>query len=678
MAKTANPEAQQRFIPRDVSWLAFNRRVLQEAMDPNNPLLERAKFLAIFMSNFDEFFMVRVAGMANVIASGLNRKDRHGFYPVAIFNEVRSVGIQMVHQLYDLYQNHIIPSLNKQDVFIHRYEDLNSDQKKFVRHYFESVLFPTMTPMAVDPGHPFPVLTSKILSIAVHIKRKTKLHLAIIPIPKNTPRLVKLPSVKNESKFILVEDIIRPFLDEFFKGYQVIDSCVFRVIRDSEFNVEEELTPDLLKAIESEVKNRRWGQVVYLGTEKEVSAQLLEQLCEGLEFPQDKVVSAGERIDATFLFELYEKVDRPDLCYPGYVPLKIKYDNIFERIAREDFIIHLPFQSFYPTIDLVQNAALDANVLAIKVTLYRTNDDSSIIRALVEAAKNKKQVTVLVEIKARFDEENNIRWVRELEAAGCHVIYGIPGLKIHSKITLIVRREEGMIRRYVHLSTGNYNEKTARVYTDIGYFTANDDVAKDISEVFNVMTGYSEASNWKRIVAAPYNLREYFTALIDREIDYQKKFKNGFIRAKFNSLEDPAMIEKLYEASEAGVKIELMVRGVCCLIPGVKGMSENISVRSVVGRFLEHSRIYMFNSNDNPRIFISSADWMLRNLDRRIELLFEIYKEDIKKHLLEVLDLYWMDNVKARILLSTGEYQYSPQSKKKFDVQEHLINLYRS
>src|SRR3989338_7811641 len=373
---------------------------------------------------------------------------------------------------------------------------------------------------------------------------------------------------------------------------------------------------------------------------------------------------------------MISQIDRPDLCYKPFMPRKVQIDNIFNLMKEKDFILHLPYQSFQPTVDLVQSAAKDENVLAIKMTLYRTNEDSAIVKALKEAAKNRKQVTVLVEIKARFDEEKNINWVRELEEAGCHVVYGIAGMKIHSKITLIVRKEEGRIQRYVHLSTGNYNEKTARVYTDISYFTANDDFARDISDVFNVITGYSLPAPWKRVISSPNDLRKYFFDLIDKEIAAQKEHKNGMITAKMNSLEDVQVIEKLYAASQAGVKIKLIVRGICCLAPGVEGLSENIEVRSLVGRFLEHSRVFLFNNNGVPRVFLSSADWMTRNFDRRVELLFEITKPEIKSHLQFILDNYWCDTRKSRRLGLEGTYARLPKGGQAFDAQDYFINHY--
>ena len=413
--------------------------------------------------------------------------------------------------------------------------------------------------------------------------------------------------------------------------------------------------------------------MVRLEVEKDCDPKFLETLCFELDCPKEEITFVDGDLDLTYLFELAAEANRPELCFSSYAPQKIVYENIFDRMNEGDFICHLPYQSFYPTVDLLRMAAKDENVLAIKMTLYRTNEDSAIIKALKEAANKNKQVTVVVEIRARFDEQKNIHWVKELEEAGCHVIYGIAGMKIHSKITLIVRKEEDKIRRYVHLSTGNYNEKTARIYTDIGYFTANDDFAKDISDVFNILTGFSLPSRWKRIIASPHDLRQYFFELIDNEIDFQKKNKNGLIIAKMNALEDPLLIEKLYEASNAGVKIQLMVRGICCLVPGVANLSENIEVKSIVGRFLEHSRIYFFNNNSDYRIFLASADWMERNFDRRLELLFEIYRDDIKEHLKSILQWYWKDTVKSRFLSADRNYVRKTGGE-NFNVQEFLIN----
>ena len=675
MSKT-QPTEREQYIPRDISWLMFNERVLKEATDLSNPLLERAKFLAIFVSNMDEFFMVRVAGLKNLIETKITRKSHYGYSQTELLDMILEKSAGMIRDLYDVYTNKILKQLARNKIFICGPAELSRDQKRFIKDYFETTMFPIITPMAVDPGHPFPVLPSKTMSFAVHIKRKGESHLAIVPVPKNIPRLLRLPSPRDEYHFILIEDILRTYLTDFFKSYRVTEYSLFRVIRDSEIEGDEELTSDILKAIDDQVKKRTFAKPVYLEAEASCSAELRSMLCEGLHFNQDEVTQIKSNFDLTFLFELFGHVDLPRLTYEGFIPRKIEYDHIFERVKEDDMMIHMPYQPFYPTVDLIQTAARDPNVLAIKMTLYRTNKGSAIIDALKEAAINGKQVTTLVEIKARFDEANNIKWTRQLEEAGCHVIYGIPGLKVHSKMTLIVREEEGRIQRYVHISTGNYNETTANVYTDIGYFTANDDVARDISELFNVITGYSQPARWDSIVTSPDSLRDYTVSLIEREIKFQKKYRNGKIFAKFNSLEDLKIVDKLYEASKAGVKIRLVVRGICCLIPGVKGMSENIEVRSIIGRILEHSRIFIYNNNDSPRVFMGSADWMMRNFDRRIELLFEVNKADLKSHLMSIMDYSWKDNQKAWILGSDMKYAKPKSKSAPFSFQNYLLKLY--
>jgi polyphosphate kinase len=669
-------EPKEIFIHRDLSWLAFNERVLGEAADAGNPLFERVKFLSIAANNLDEFFMVRVAGLKRLIDAGHNHKDGFGYYPPELFSEIRLRIDAQIEKLYDIYKGNISKELQKNKIVILKPDQLNGEQKRLVKKYFESTLFPIVTPMAVDPGHPFPVLHSKTSAFALALSRKEEMYLALAIIPKSVPRLYKLPSEKDEFCFIFIDEIIRENLESFFRGYQIVDSFSFRIIRDSDISLREEYAPDLLKAIENEIKKRPKAKVVSLQVEKGKHAQLLDLLYANLDFPKDDIIFTDSNLDLSSLSELLSQVSRPELMFGSYTPSKVEYENIFDKIKEGDFLLHMPYQSFYSTVDLIQAAAKDTDVLALKMTLYRTNEDSAIIKALAEAAKNKKQVTVVVELKARFDEERNIGWTRDLEAAGCHVIYGMPGIKIHAKMTLIVRQEEGRIARYVHLSTGNYNEKTACVYTDIGYFTRSDDFAIDISDVFNVITGYSVPARWKRIIASPHDMRKYFFELIDKEIEFQKKYKNGAIFAKMNSLEDTLMIQKLYEASNAGVKIRLLVRGICCLIPGVEGMSEHIEVKSIVGRFLEHSRVYSFNNNSSPRVFLASADWMSRNFDRRIELLFEVSRQDLNEHLRFILDEYWMDNSKTHLFTARNEYIRPAREGKPFNAQEFFIGYY--
>jgi polyphosphate kinase len=669
-------DTKEKFIHRDISWLEFNRRVLEEAADECNPLLERVKFLAIFTSNLDEFFMVRMSGAKKLLTSGYNKRDQFGFYPNELYAELKTRTDELLKKLYEIYEGSIRQALEKEKIFIKRLADLNAEQKKYAQRFFDTTLYPIITPMAVDGGHPFPILPSRTIAFAVNIIRSDKNHMAIIPIPTSVPRLLKLPAEGEESIYTMTDYLIRENLEQFFKGYKIQDASLFRVLRDSELEVDEGFAPDLLKALEKELKKRSIAKTIYLQMQEETAPELLQTLCESIDFPQEEAVLTESDLDLTFLYDLAASTDKPQLRYASFTPSKPAYENIFDKIKDEDFIIHVPYQSFMPTAELITTAAKDPDVLAIKMTLYRTNEDSVIIKALMEAAKNRKQVTVVVEIKARFEEEKNIQWSRELEQAGCHVIYGIAGLKIHSKMTLIVRKEEGRIRRYVHLSTGNYNEKTAKVYTDIGFFTVNDDFARDIADVFNIITGYSLPSPWKRVISSPHDLRKYFFDLIDKEIASQQAHKNGLIIAKMNALEDTQIIEKLYAASQAGVKIRLIVRGICSLVPGVEGLSDNIEVRSIVGRFLEHSRIIYFNNNGNGRVFLSSADWMTRNFDRRIELLFEITKPELKSHLQFILESYLKDSRKARALRSDRSYSRIKKEGAAFDVQEYFINHY--
>jgi len=675
MEDVSNDE-KDRYIHRDLSWLAFNERVLEEAGEAENPLFERARFLAIFCSNFDEFFMVRVAGLRRLMDAQYNRKDSYGYYPQDVYRQVRDKAKELSEKLYILYEKGLKPGLAEKKIFVRRMGDLNADQQKFVKRFFDSTLYPIITPMAIDQGHPFPVLASKTLAFAVHLLRKDTQRLAVIPVPQSIPRLVKLPSGKDEIEFILIDEIIRDNLKSFFRGYEITGTSLFRLIRDSELLVDEEFSPNLLESIEAEIKKRPRAKVVQLTMEKTCPEPLLDAVMEAADFLKEEVTLIEGEMDLTYLFQLVSQAGTASLLYPAHVSKKAAEGNIFDRIKEEDFILHMPYQSFQPTVDFIRTASVDPDVLAIKMTLYRASEDSEIVAALKMAAKNRKQVTVLVEIKARFDEERNIGWARQLEEAGCYVIYGIAGMKIHSKIALVVRREENRTRRYVHLSTGNYNEKTARVYTDIGYFTANEDFARDISDVFNVISGYSQPARWKRVISSPYDLREYFFEMIDKEIEFQQKYKNGFIFAKMNALEDTKMIDKLYAASREGVKIHLIVRGICVLVPGVPGLSENITVRSIVGRYLEHSRIFLFNNNSEFRVFLSSADWMSRNLDRRIELLFEIHRQELKDQLRFVLDNTWKDNQRSRMLLPQRTYSYRKAEEDKFTAQEFFIEHY--
>jgi polyphosphate kinase len=665
-----------KYIHRDLSWLDFNERVLEEAEDMSNPLMERLKFLAIFFNNLDEFFMVRLASCLRLVSAEYHTKDRYGWYPNALASAIYKRAQILTNRAYAFYNKKCLKELAQENIFIKRYQELSNEQKRFANNYFEDSLYSVLTPIAVDHGRPFPLLSSKTLVIGVSVRRYGKDNFCVIPIPHNVSRLVHLPSEADAYAFCLIEDIIVANIKRFFKGYTIVDLAIFRIIRDSEFTDEEEMNENLLKMVEKEVKKRFRAQVVNIAVAQECSHSLRALFCEKMDFLESEVSVISGELDLTFLFELVKNVPKSELFYDTYVPQQYKVDNIFDRIKEHDILVHLPYESFKITEDLLMAAAQDPNVLLIKMTLYRLDEHSAIVRALKLAVQNKKQVTVLVEIKARFDEERNIRWVRELEEAGCHVIYGIVNMKIHSKITLIVRREDDKIKRYVHLSTGNYNSKTAALYTDIGYFTANDDVARDISDIFNVITGCSVPSRWARVISSPNDLRGYFADLIDNEIAFQKKNGNGFIFAKMNSLEDVGIIDKLYQASMAGVRIKLIVRGICVLRPGVKGMSETIEVRSIVGRFLEHSRVFMFNNNGNQRFFMSSADWMRRNFDHRIELVCEITMQELKERIRFLLDLYWKDNQKARTLTAEDTYVRIHPEGERLNAQDFLMKHY--
>lgn len=668
-------EQKDKYLHRDLSWLLFNQRVLEQALDENNPLLERAKFLAIAMNNLDEFIMVRYAGQKRLVDSDYNLADVFGCFPREICAETRRRIDDFVGLAYRVYEQKIAKQLKAAKIHLKKYAELTTEQKKQTRKYFDSTIFPIATPMAVDQGHPLPLLHSRNIAFFVLLERDGKAYHALVPVPAIIPRVLKLMSRNDNCSLILVDEIVRENLGHFFRGYRIMTSAAFRILRDSEYAVNEEFSPDLLQAIEAEIKQRPRGKVVFLELEATADPRIAPILSDWYALEGNDPVKIFGPLDLRCLFEVCSAAADPALQFKAHTPRLPEYTDIFTKIQAGDLLINLPFQTFEPTIDLLRTAAQDQNVLAIKITLYRTDKDSAVIAALKDAARNKKQVTVLVEIKARFDEEQNILWARELEEVGCHVIYGFPGMKIHSKIALIVRQEESRIVRYVHLSTGNYNEKTAQVYTDIGYFTCNPDFGREVSDIFNVITGCSLPARWKRIISSPHDLRKYFFELIDQEMEFQEKYQNGRVFAKLNSLEDVEMIDKLYEASGKNVKIRLIVRGICSLVPGVKGLSDNIEVRSVVGRFLEHSRVFSFNNNDYPRYFLSSADWMRRNFDRRIELLFEIYKPEIKEELRLLLETYWQDDAKASVMQNNRNY-VKRKKEDGFNAQEALLIQY--
>lgn len=669
---------------RELSWLAFNERVLQEAIDERNPLLERLKFLAIFSSNLDEFFMVRVAGLTDQVKAGFNKpENKAGLTPKQQLKHISEKTYELVKRQDELYCKTLLSMLENEGIEFLMMEDVNREQYAYLEERFDHYIYPVLTPMAVDAYRPFPMLLNKSLNLAVVLKKakgKSKEKLAIVQVPSLLNRFTALPSNNGKKQFILLEKVIAHFIHKLFTGYEVLSVSCFRITRNADLTIHEEGARDLLREIEKELKKRKWGAVVRLEMQKErMDPKVLKLLLDVLEIDEKDVYAFQGPLDYTFLFKLYDELaDEFDhlvneTLIPQH-PLDIERDeNIFDAILKRDILLHHPYESFQPIIDFITTAAEDPKVLAIKQTLYRVSGDSPIIKALAKAAENGKQVTVLVELKARFDEENNIQWAKKLEKSGVHVIYGITGLKTHSKITLVVRHENHQIQRFVHLGTGNYNDSTAKLYTDLGLLTAKEEFGIDATNFFNYLSGYSEKPKWNYLSTAPFEIRETFLELIDNEIKHHEKTKQGRIIAKMNSLTDKPIILKLYEASQAGVKIDLIVRGICCLRPGIKGVSENITVRSIVDRFLEHSRIFYFHHGGNEKIFLSSADWMTRNMEKRIEILFPIISTRLQKRIKHILQITLQDNVKARVQDKYGNYHYVQKERNEVCIQSQLI-----
>ncbi|MBM7704677.1 RNA degradosome polyphosphate kinase [Metabacillus iocasae] len=660
---------------RELSWLAFNQRVLEEAFDKRNALLERFKFLAIFSSNLDEFFMVRVAGLKDQVKANFNKpENKAGLTPKQQLSAISKKNHQLVHRQYEVFNEQLISAIEKEGIKIVPMNDVQDNQLSFLETYFDEQIFPVLTPMAVDAYRPFPMLLNKSLNLAIILEEKTEQEgsimqlngkLALVQVPAVLDRFVELPNQDEKRHFVLLEDVIAYFIHKVFTGYQVKSVTQFRITRNADMTIHEEGARDLLREIEKELKKRKWGAAVRLEVRgKNFDNNVLAYLKEELEIHDKDVYMVEGPLDFTFLFSFYKevKLTHEHLVEEVFIPQPPKDiasdEDIFEKALEQDILLHHPYESFEPVIDFVSDAADDPDVLAIKQTLYRVSGDSPVIKALQRAAENGKQVTVLVELKARFDEENNVQWAKELEKAGCHVIYGMTYLKTHSKITLVVRRKQGRIERFVHLGTGNYNDATAKLYTDTGLITANRKIGIDATNFFNYLSGYTEKPQYHHLSVAPFDIRANYIRLIDQEIEFHKKHGNGRIIAKMNSLTDKPIIMKLYEASNAGVKIDLIVRGICCLRPGIKGISENINVTSIVGRFLEHSRIYYFHHNGEEKIFFSSADMMTRNMIKRVEILFPIFDGRLKKRVQKWLTIMLSDNVKAREQHSDGSYHY--------------------
>lgn len=652
-------EYMNKFYNRELSWLGFNYRVLSEARDKTIPLMERLKFLSITASNLDEFFMIRVASLKDMVHAKYTKKDIAGLTPKEQLEAISQGTHELVEDQYNTYNRSFLPSLKRRGLrIITQYENLTKEQASFVDNYFLKEVYPVLTPMAVDSSRPFPLIRNKSLNIAALLmdkKNKDSIDFATVQVPSVLPRIVVIPSEKEEeTSIILLEQIIEKNIQRLFLNYKVLAATPYRVMRNADLSIDEDEAADLLIEIEKQLKKRQWGEAIRLEVEQGIDKRLLKILKKELIVSEGDIFRINGPLDLTFLMKVYGMEGYEHLKDTPFQPQPPKNldmnRDLFEQIREGDILLHHPYETFNPVVNFIRQAAKDPDVLAIKQTLYRVSSNSPIIASLALAAENGKQVTVLVELKARFDEENNIVWARKLEKAGCHVIYGLLGLKTHSKITLVVRREEDGIRRYVHLGTGNYNDSTAKLYTDMGMFTCKRPYGEDATAVFNMLSGYSEPLAWNKLALAPTWLRNKFVSLIDRERDNAQNGKPAKIIAKMNSLCDAGIIEALYEASAAGVEIELIVRGICCLKQGVKGMSETIHVRSIVGTFLEHSRIFYFENDGTPEIYMGSADWMPRNLDKRVEILFPVEDEKLKAEIMHVLDVQLSDNLKAHIL----------------------------
>ena len=668
------------FTNRELSWLKFNIRVLNEAEDDDVKLFERLKFLSITSSNLDEFFMVRIASLKDMVDADYKKKDISGMSAEKQLGILTKETHDFVKKQYEVYNKSLVPLLKKENLHIISHGDeLDANEKKFIDEYFDEFVYPVLTPMAVDASRPFPLVRNKTLNIAALIRKRKEenskkkkkdvylgnvdadLDFAMVQVPSVLPRIVEIPCESEERKIIYLEDIIEKNIDKLFLNYEVISAATFRVMRNAEFKLDEDDASDLLEEIKKKLKKRQWGEAIRLEAEERMDASLLNFLKSELNVDEEDIFKINGPLDLTVLMKIYSLEGFERLKDKKHVPVMnqrlIDCEDIFEEIKKKDILLSHPYESFDPVIDFVSKAAADKNVLAIKQTLYRVSGNSPIIKALANAADNGKQVTVLVELKARFDEENNINWARMLEKAGCHVIYGLVGLKTHSKITLVVRREEDGIRRYVHLGTGNYNDSTAKLYTDLGMFTARESYGEDATAVSNMLSGYTEPPFWKRYVVAPLWMKDIFLKKISQCAEAAGRGSEVRIIAKMNSLSDKDIICALYSASCAGVKIDLIVRGICCLKVGIKGVSENITVRSIVGTFLEHARIFDFRIDGEEEIFLGSADWMNRNLEKRVEIVFPVADEDIIKSIKHYLDVELEDNVKASILLPDGRYE---------------------
>jgi polyphosphate kinase len=650
---------------RELSWLEFNDRVLEEAIDERNPLLERLKFMAIYSTNLDEYFMIRVAAIKQQIAAEVHRRSNDGRLPEEQLSAISARLRPSLERFARLLHDQLMPALERDRIRVLGYADLDERRRTELQTLFEERVFPVLTPLAVDQGHPFPYISNLSLSLGVEMYEDTpegpEMHFARVKVPPSLPRFIPLEAPGDRKHFVRLEDVIANNLDALFPGMDIRASYLFRVTRDADLDLQEDEADDLLRAIESELRKRRFGEPVRLEVESAMPQHLREMLLEALALGEVDLYEVDGMLGASDLFTLVN-LDRPDLHDAPFTPAIPKrlvgQSDIFAVIREGDLLLQHPYESFDPVVQFVQQAANDPHVLAIKQTLYRTSGTSPIVQGLMQAAENGKQVAALIELKARFDEENNIHWARTLELVGAHVVYGFPGLKVHAKVTMVVRDEPEGIRRYVHIGTGNYNEKTARIYTDLSLFTCRPEVGSDVTHLFNRLTGFSKAKIYQKLLVAPTTLREGFFQLIRREAEHARAGRKAGITAKLNAISDARTVQELYAASQAGVPIELIVRGMCELRPGVPGVSETIRVRSVVGRFLEHSRIFVFENGGNREVYFGSADWMGRNLDRRVEICTPVLDRELRDSICsDILDVLMADNTNTRWLRSDGSYE---------------------
>ena len=671
---------------RELSWLKFNHRVLNEARDKSLPLLERLKFVSITSSNLDEFFMVRVASLKDMVHANYKKRDIAGMTATEQLDAINERTRELVSLQYNTYNRSLVPLMNQNGIYIvDAYEELTEAQSEYVDRYFEDNVYPVLTPMAVDASRPFPLIRNKTLNIAALLSKKKEksgkeqIEFATVQVPGVLPRFIQIPGEQEEDKvFVLLEQVIEKNIAKLFLNYEVVCAYPYRVMRNADLSIDEDEASDLLKEIQKQLKMRQWGEVIRLEVEDGINKKLLNFLKAELKVADQDVFQINGPIDLTFLMKMYGLKGCDHLRNEPYVPQRVPEiapgENIFDAIRKGDILLHHPYQTFDPVVDFIRQASVDPDVLAIKQTLYRVSGNSPIIASLAQAAENGKQVSVLVELKARFDEENNIVWAKKLEQAGCHVIYGLVGLKTHSKIALVVRREEDGIRRYVHLGTGNYNESTSKLYTDLSLMTASEEIGHDASVFFHNLATFNLQGTYDHLLVAPSSLQDGIIKRIEREKMKAESFQPCGIFMKMNSLTDRKIIDELSKASNAGVPIFLLIRGICCIRPGIPGKTENIRVESIVGRFLEHSRIYAFGVGDDTEIYISSADMMTRNTRRRVEVAAPIYDPRLKQRILKMIDVMKQDNIQAQVLLSNGEYTTKKKREDNMNSQIHFLN----